>query len=415
MPWKETDVMKERSKFVLEWERRWRAGDGRVNVAELCREFGVSRDTGHRWIRRFQAADHRLDAVVGRSTRPEMMPTKVSDETEDLVVAARKAKPTYGPKKLRAMIVERYPQYPVPSPSTIGEILKRRGLSRRRRKRSRRYPMSTKPFAHVVESNTTWCVDFKGPFRTQDGRWCYPLTILDAHTRFLIRCEALLEPTGDAVRHVFDSAFQEFGLPKAIRSDNGPPFASSGAGGLTALAVWWMRLGIRPERIAPGKPQQNGRQERFHRTLKAETASPSKQRAFDLFRRDYNEDRPHEALGQRPPARFYEASRRKYPRKLSSPERYPWHQYLRVTRRGYLVWDGKYVFLSAALAYEDVELHASTDERSEHLDVYFHDVLLGRLLLSDDGWVIRQPPRPRKRNKEEKGMKNRKTKMQTAR
>ena len=421
MPWKETDVMKERSKFVLEWERRWDAGEGRVNVAELCREFGVSRDTGHRWIRRFQAADHRLEAIVERSTRPFTMPTKVSEEIEDLVVAARKEKPAYGPKKLRALLVEHYPEHPVPSPSTIGDILKRRGLSRRRRKRSRRFPMSTKPFADIVESNATWCVDFKGQFRTQDGRWCYPLTILDAHTRFLIRCEALLEPRGDSVRHVFDSAFQEFGLPKAIRSDNGPPFASSGAGALTSLAVWWMRLGIRPERIAPGKPQQNGRQERFHRTLKAETASPPKahlraqQRAFDFFRREYNEDRPHEALGQRPPARFYEPSRRKYPRKLMSPERVPWYQYLRVTQRGYIVWDGKYVFLSAALAYEDVELHASTDESSEHWDVYFHDVLLGRLLLSDDGWVIRQPPRPRRGNEKKKEMRESERNMQSAR
>lgn len=413
--------MKERSKFVLEWERRWDAGEGRVNVAELCREFGISRDTGHRWIRRFQAADRSLDAVVGRSSRPASMPTKVDEETEDLVVAARKAKPTYGPKKLRALIVERYPQLPVPSASTIGDILKRRGLSRRKRKRSRRYPMAVKPFADVVESNATWCVDFKGHFRTQDGRVCYPLTILDAHTRFLIRCEALLEPTGEAVRHVFDSAFQEYGLPKAIRSDNGPPFASSGAGGLTSLAVWWMRLGIRPERIAPGKPQQNGRQERFHRTLKAETASPPKahlraqQRAFDFFRREYNDDRPHEALGQRPPARFYEASRRKYPRKLTSPQRMPWHQYLRVTQRGYIVWDGKYVFLSAALAYEDVELQASIDERSEHWDVYFHDVLLGRLVLSDEGWAIRQPPRPRRKREEEEKRSSGKRKMQTAR
>ena len=147
--------MKERSKFVLEWERRWNAAEGRVNVAELCREFGVSRDTGHRWIRRYEDAGHRLEAVVQRSSRPASMPTKVSEEAEDLIVAARKAKPTYGPKKLRAMIVEQYPQFPVPSPSTIGDILKRRGLSRRKRRRSRRYPMAVKPFADVVESNAT--------------------------------------------------------------------------------------------------------------------------------------------------------------------------------------------------------------------------------------------------------------------
>ena len=387
--------MKERSKFILEWERLWNATEGRVNVSALCREFGVSRDSGYRWIHRYQAANHDLSAVVDRSHRPSTMPTKVDEEIEELVVAARKSQPRYGPKKLRSLLIEHYAHLPVPAASTIGEILKRRGLSQRSRKRRRRSTPFSHPFADVVAPNTTWCVDFKGHFRTKDGRTCYPLTSLDAHTRFLIRCEALLEPTSDAVRAVFDSAFQEYGVPQAIRSDNGPPFASVAAGSLTSLSVWWIKLGIRPERIAPGKPQQNGRQERFHRTLKAETASPpaaslrAQQRAFDLFRRHYNLERPHEALGQRPPARFYERSTRRYPRRLIRIEHEPWFLYQRVSKRGYVVWNGKQYFLSGALAYEDVELRGGPEE--DVFDIYFHHVLVGRLTKTRGEWRIIAP------------------------
>jgi transposase InsO family protein len=389
--------VKERTKFILEWERRWEATEGRVNVAELCRQFGVSRDSGHRWIARYREANHDLSAVLDRSHRPVATPTKVDEQIEELVVAVRKAYPRFGPKKLRSVLVERYADLPVPAASTIGEILKRRGLSQRPKRRRRRSTPFSAPFAEVIAPNTTWCADFKGQFRTTDGRWCYPLTILDAHTRFLIRCEALLEPTTAAVKAVFDSAFQEYGLPRAIRTDNGPPFASVAAGSLTPLAVWWLRLGIRPERIAPGKPQQNGRQERFHRTLKAETASPprphlrAQQRAFDEFRRRYNHERPHEALGQRPPSRFYERSTARYPRKLLATERVPWFQYLTVSSRGFVVWDGKTLYLSAALPHETVELRATLDD--DVYDIFFFDLLLGRLTRSKDGWRITQPRR----------------------
>jgi len=395
MPWRSTDIVKERTKFILEWERRWHACEGRVNLASLCREFGVSRDAGYRWIRRYQAADHDISAVIDRSHRPTTMPMKVDEQVEDLVVAARKAYPRWGPKKIRSLLVERYADVEVPAPSTIGEILKRRGLSQRPARRRRRSTPFSSPFAEVVDPNTTWCADFKGQFRTTDGKWCYPLTIIDAHTRFLIRCEALLEPTGDAVKDVFDSAFQEYGLPSAIRTDNGPPFASVGAASLTPLSVWWLRLGIRPERIAPGKPQQNGRQERFHRTLKSETAVPPKphlraqQRAFDLFRREYNFERPHEALGQRPPARFYTRSAKRYPRKLLEAEREPWFQYARANRNGAVVWDGKRIYVSSALAYETIELRGTEEE--DTYDLYFHELLLGRLLRGRDGWRVVTP------------------------
>jgi hypothetical protein len=231
-------------------------------------------------------------------------------------------------------------------------------------------------------------VDFKGHFRTQDGSKCYPLTIIDAHSRFLIRCEVVNAPDGREVQRIFDSAFSQFGLPAAIRSDNGPPFASVGAGGLTKLSVWWLRLGIRVERIEPGKPQQNGRQERFHRTLKAETAKPpratlsAQQRAFDLFRRQYNEERPHEALGQRPPSSAFALSPRHYPCPLLRFQLdAPWNQAARVDRDGFLRWGGKPLFISTALAHEDVELRYDPTLEQWHL-------VFGPLSI---GWIRESP------------------------
>lgn len=259
-------MTKERTKFVLEWEKRWNAGEGQMNFSELCREFGISRQQGYVWLQRFREANHELRGVAARSHRPHTMPTKVEDAMEEFVVALRRSHPTWGPKKLRAWILHHHPQLEgVPAPSTIGEILRRRGITTSVRRRRRASRANTQPFASITGPNATWCVDFKGHFRTGDGVRCYPLTIIDAYSRFLVRCENVLEPDGRQVQRIFDEAFQEFGLPAAIRSDNGPPFASVGAGGLTPLSVWWLRLGIQVERITPGKPQQNGRQERPRR------------------------------------------------------------------------------------------------------------------------------------------------------
>jgi transposase InsO family protein len=384
MPWQETDVTKERVKFVLEWEHRWDEGEGRMNFAELCREFGISRQQGYMWRERYREAGHRVEAVAQRSSRPHTMPTKIAEEVADVVVAARKARPTWGPKKLRAWLLHHHPELEVPASSTMGEVLRQRGLTMSRPRRVRATKAATQPFASVTGPNATWCVDFKGQFRTRDGVCCYPLTILDAHSRFLIRCEGVLDPDGREVQRIFDSAFLEFGLPGAIRSDNGPPFASVGAGGLTTLSVWWLRLGIKVERITPGKPQQNGRQERFHRTLKAETASPPKsnlreqQRAFDLFRRVYNEERPHEALAQKPPATAYAASARRYPCRLVRFASAPWHRTMRVDKAGYLTWNKQRVFISTALGHEDINLRY--DGETERWDVVFGPLSLGVLV-----------------------------------
>jgi transposase InsO family protein len=209
------------------------------------------------------------------------------------IVEARKLRPRWGAVKLRAWLRRRFPGVEFPSASAIAAILKRRGLVRVPRRRSPRSPAVgvTAPFPECLEPNAVWCVDFKGWFCTTDGVRCYPLTITDAYSRYVLRCEGVLDPDGPAVQAIFDSAFQEFGLPEAIRSDNGPPFSSTGAGGLTDLAVWWLQLGIRLQRIAPGKPQQNGRHERMHRTLKLETEPQThlraQQREFDLWRREF--------------------------------------------------------------------------------------------------------------------------------
>jgi transposase InsO family protein len=247
---------------------------------------------------------------------PLECPHRTPDAVVDRVLALRKKHPFDGPKKLRAMLLTAGEgEFVVPAASTIGDILNRHGLVRPRRARLR-VPQSTQPLAHAAAPNDVWCTDFKGHFALGDATRCHPLTITDAATRYLVKCEALVQPSHAPVREQFELAFHEFGVPRAIRSDNGPPFASKALGGLSELSVWWIQLGILPERIEPGQPQQNGRHERFHRTLKEQTASPpmaDQQRAFDRFRADYNDRRPHEALGQTPPAKHYEPSLRPMP------------------------------------------------------------------------------------------------------
>jgi transposase InsO family protein len=396
MPWKETDIVKERVKFLLEWETRWGAGEGFLNFSALCREFGVSRQVGYDWLGRYRE-QRDLRAAESRSCRPLTSPTKVSEELEDFIVAARKRHPTWGPKKLRAWIANNNPQVVLPATSTIGDILSRRGMTQRKLRKRRGTKAARQPFADVTGPNATWCVDFKGHFATGDGLRCYPLTIIDAHSRYLIRCEGVLDPDGSEVQRIFDSAFQEFGLPAAIRSDNGPPFASVGAGGLTKLSVWWIRLGIRVERITPGKPQENGRQERFHRTLKAETTKPAcadlraQQRRFDVFRREYNDVRPHEALGQKPPLTMFEKSPRRYPRPLMRVNGdAPWNRQMRIDKQGRMTWDKRLIFISTALAHEDVEVRYD----DSHWDVVFGALSIG-LLCERDGKTEFRPSKGR--------------------
>ena len=383
MPWRRTNALTERVKFALEWKRRWDAGEGRTNLSELCREFGISRETAYVWLRRFRDSGFDLRSLEERSHRAHRHPNQVPAELQDIVVALRKQKPTWGPRKLRAYLADRGPSVPLPSVSTFAVILRRNGLtSLRRRRRQRLVVPATRPFAAATSPNAVWCVDFKGWFETRDGHRCYPLTLIDAYSRYLLRWEAVLDPDTRSVQPIFDSAFREFGLPQAIRSDNGPPFATTGAAGLSTLSVWWTKLGVRHDRIAPGKPQQNGRLERFHRTLAELARDPeadlrAQQRAFDRFRREYNEERPHEALRLKPPLTAYAPSRRRYPRPLERFDDVDAEISLPVDKHGFVRWRRRRIFISTALAYETVNLDLG-------LEVDRWTVRWGSILL---GWV----------------------------
>jgi transposase InsO family protein len=351
MPWKETCAMKERSRFVVEH------ASGRYTMAALCRIYGISRQAGYKWMERYEAEGPR--GLGDRSRAPHGHPKAVPAEVEVVILQTRAAYPTWGPKKLRAWLQAHRRDRRWPAASTIGQILKRHGLTVPRTKR-RRTPPYTEPFAACDGPNAVWSMDFKGWFPTGDGSRCDPLTISDAFSRYVLRCRALTDTRSDTVRPLCEAAFREYGLPWAIRSDNGPPFASRGIGGLSRLSVWWLRLEIVPERIDAGHPEQNGRHERMHRTLKAETASPpartirAQQGVFDRWRACFNQERPHEALGQRTPASVYRLSARPYPDRLP-PVVYPEGLVVRrVQKRGEFYWHGHRVFLGEAFCHEPV-------------------------------------------------------------
>jgi len=282
------------------------------------------------------------------------------------VLALRERWRHWGPKKLRVKLSEHHPALAVPAASTIGDWPRREGMVERSPRR-RRCPPYARPFAAVTGANDVWCTDFKGWFRTGDGRRCDPFTLSDAHSRYLLRCQAVARPDEANVRPIFEAAFQEHGLPMAIRSDNGPPFASPGVGGLSRLAVWWIKLGIRPERIVAGKPQQNGRHERVHRTLKQETAMPpadslpAQQQRFEAFCALYNHERPHEALGQQTPASLYQPSPRPYPQRLDDPSYGGDVAVRRVRSNGQIKWAGELIFVGEALIGEPVGVVETED------------------------------------------------------
>lgn len=359
MPWKVSGVVEERTRFVLDHER------GLWTVAELCRHYGIARKTGYKWAERFAAQG--LEGLKDLSRVPARHPNQTPSALEEQVVALRRAHMRWGPRKLKAVLERDWPKLLWPAASTIGDLLKREGLVVEKRPRSKTPPY-TQPFAAADGPNQVWCADFKGWFRTGEGERIDPLTITDAHSRYLLRCQAVEKTDTEAVRAICEAAFREYGLPRAIRTDNGAPFASRAIAGLSRLAVYWMKLGIVPERIQPGHPEQNGRHERMHRTLKEETATPAaanrraQQRAFDRFRREYNQQRPHEALGQRTPSSVYAPSARRYPDRVPEPEYDEGVEVRRVQKHGEFNWKHQHVFLSETLAGERVGL-APLDER----------------------------------------------------
>jgi transposase InsO family protein len=350
---------------------------GEETMSLLCRRFGISRKTGYKWLARFQAGGPA--ALVERSHAPHRQPHAIDVTLHEAIVALRAQHPHWGPRKLRAWLEQRRGGV-WPATSTIGALLQRAGLTVPRRGRRRAAPGA--PCTTAGAANAVWAADFKGWFRTGEGRRCEPLTITDVYSRYLLRCQTVTAPRADVVQPLFEATFREYGLPHVIRTDNGPPFAGLTVGGLSRLAVWWIRLGIQPQRIAAGHPEQNAEHERMHRTLKQETATPpratlgAQQRAFDSFRRVYNEERPHEALGQQPPATRYAASPREYPERLPGVEYPDPYVVRRAHPNGDIKWRGRRVRISQALAGEPIGLEEIADGRWR---VWFGPVELGWL------------------------------------
>jgi transposase InsO family protein len=389
MPWKESSVEEQRFRFVEEWKR------GETNLAELCRRAGVSRVTGYKWLERYEELGWK--GLSDQSRAPHHSPQAVNARRAAAIISLRGKQPRWGPKKLKGVLERQRPSERWPAASTIGELLKREGLVIGRRKRSKA-PAGNQPLGHADGPNVVWSADFKGWFRTRDGDRCNPLTISDNHSRYLLRCQALDRGDTVHVQPVFEAVFREYGMPQAIRSDNGSPFASHGIAGLSQLSVWWVRLGIQVERIQPGHPEQNGRHERMHRTLKAETANPpapsrrGQQKRFDRFVQVYNEIRPHEALGLQTPASVYQPSPRRFPDRLPALEYAGDMVVRRVRQGGVMSWQGHNVFVGHALDGEWIALRQLDDELYQ---VYFGPVLLGSF--QPGRRRVQHPPKPRKK------------------
>lgn len=352
MPWKETGPVIERHSLLRDHL------SGVFSKAELARRYGVSRKSVHKWIKRFEALG--AAGLQDVSRKPRTSPRQISPAVVKKILALRRRHPHRGPKKLVVILERQYPGTIWPAPSTVGDILRRNGMIEERpHRRAGMHPLSTAPLAVTGASQRT-TADFKGQFRLRSGQYCYPLTIVDAFSHFILACEALPSTEYELTRAVFERVFREYGLPLRLLTDNGSPFASTGLGRLSQLNVWWMRLGIVVERIWPGRPDQNGSHERMHRELKRETTRPpeatlaAQQKVFNRFTEDYNVVRPHEALGQRTPASHFSPSARSFPKKLQ-PLEYPGHfETRKADHKGMISWRGRKIFLASPLAGQDL-------------------------------------------------------------
>jgi transposase InsO family protein len=357
MPWDESKAVEERTRLVVLVEK------SRVPVAEAARLFGVSRKTAFKWLALFREGG--AAGLVDRSRAPHVSPGAHKEALRTLLIEGRLAHRHWGPRKLLAFLAARRPNLLLPAASTVGLWLHAEGLVPPRRKVVRGESIGGQPFPEVVEANDVWCTDYKGEFRVGNGELCFPFTLTDAHSRFLIRCTAMRQISTVQAQREMESAFKEHGLPGAMRSDNGSPFAAKGVGGLTRLAVWLLRLGVQLQRTTRGRPQENGAHERMHRTLKQETVLEPKssmarqQRAFDEFRHEYNFERPHEGIANATPSTLFKPSPRRMPRTI--PElHYPTDHAVRIIdSNGYLTWRGRRTFLSEALRGERVGIAES--------------------------------------------------------
>ena len=374
MPWQERSAMDEKASFIFEWE------SGESTVSALCESFGISRTLAYRYIGRY--LDHGRAGLIDQSRAPRRVWNRTAEDLEQAVIELRRKKPRRGALKLHQLLREQFGRRPVPAVSTIELILKRHGLVKKRR-RVRRI-RETHPIFQADGPNEIWSVDFKGEFRMGNLRYCYPLTVMDTYSRYVLAVVGMHRPTYEGTKAVFQALFKRYGLPKQIHSDNGEPFASAvSLSRLTRLAVWFMELGIVPVYSDPAHPEQNGRHERMHEELKAEATRPPayslgrQQRKFNAFCQEYNEERPHQGLAQRRPREFYRASRRRLPARIR-PWKYPQGIVVKyVCRNGAIRWGfGKWVMVSTTLATRYVGLEEMAAGKWR---VYFRDTLLGYL------------------------------------
>jgi transposase InsO family protein len=377
----ETDPMTERKRFISDYLSRL------YSVVELCERYRISRKTGHKWISRFKRQGQ--PGLADHSRAAHSCPHRTQPAVVELLVATRRAHPAWGPEKIISWLAPRHPGTAWPAPSTVSALFLKLGLVRPyRRRRHHKHP-GVSPLV-TRAPNDIWTVDFKGHFRTRDGVYCYPLTVVDQHSRRILACVGLLRPDARSARPVFEMLFRRFGLPLAIRSDNGSPFASNGIHGFTALNVWWMSLGITHQRIHPASPQENGAHERMHRTLKQAVCRPphanltAQQRAFDAFVTEFNEDRPHAALDGATPASLYKPSPRKYSG-TAPAQRYPEHfEVKRVNHGGYIRLKGEIIFLATPLVNYRVGLEEVEDGV---WSIFFNNFLIARI--SEEDYKLR--------------------------
>ena len=374
MPFAETQVMDQRQRFVYDTHCSL------LSFSELCRRYGISRKTGYKWVERWLNSGP--EGLQDRTSRPGTSPLATPADVVEAILEVRRKYTDYGAKKVTWYLQRNRPELQLPSLTTIHNILHRHGLVPERRRRVRRWHPG-RPTTEAMHPNAIWSMDFKGQFRTRDGLYCFPLTVQDVHSRFVLACQGRLDVSLEGVRPVFAQLFREHGLPERIRSDNGAPFASNALGRLSQLTVWFIRLGIIPELIEPASPQQNGKHENMHLVLKRQATRPpqanlrSQQKVLSTFRHDYNWVRPHEALGGALPSDLYRPSARPYPRRMVSIT-YPSHYETRlVSRNGGIRWFNQWVNVSHLLAEEYVGME---EVDAGLFDVYFGPVWLGRFV-----------------------------------
>jgi len=357
MPWKNTKPMDQKIQLISDWNKE-------LNITDLSQKYCVSRKTVYKWLNRYQAQG--VDGLKDQNRAPKYRPNQTQEHIIQMLVAEKLINRNRGPKKVYASLKRKHPDIDWPSPNTIGHWLKKHGLVKKRKYR-KRVPPYQEPFLGCLAPNAVWSADYKGQFYTSNRRVCYPLTISDNYSRYLLACKALPGPRYRQTKAVFLSAFREYGLPDAIRVDNGTPFAGRCLGGLSRLSIWWIQLGIAPERIDKGCPQQNGRHERMHRTLKEETLKPQasgnkeQQQRFDWFRMDYNDYRPHEALEQQPPSSHYRKSTRPYVENPVLPCYDFGYKVRSVRHSGEIKFNGRLYYLTELLSGQPVGLKEVAD------------------------------------------------------